>query len=200
MAASSSSAGAATPWSTPTARRSARFGDVFPDRETQQPAWGGVRTGPFGRRESYVPLERIVAVDDELRVPFTKEVVKDAPKADPDVALTAGEKEALWRHYGQEYVHLRDDEPAGATSQGATTEGGGRLGDDAMTRSEEEVRIHEGPMRPVERVRLRKVMVTENQTRTVPVRKEVVQLETDAPPDGRVEEVVDVDEDPSARR
>jgi hypothetical protein len=170
------------------------FGDVFLDRQTQQPAWGGVRTGLFGHSESYVPLERVQAGDEDLLVPYTKEIVKDAPRIDPEVALTASEEEALWRHYGQEYAHVRDDEP------GVDTTGGAGLGGDAMTRSEEEVRVHEGPMRPAERVRLRKVMVTEHETRTVPVRKEVIQLETDPAPEGHVEQVVDVDDDPSIRR
>ena len=44
--------------------------------------------------------------------------------------------------------------------------------------------------RPVERVRLRKVLVTEQQQRTVPVRREEVRLETEPPPEGeRVERV-----------
>lgn len=170
------------------------FGDVFLDRETQQPAWGGVKTGLFGHRESYVPLERVDAAEEDLVVPFTKETVKDAPQVDPDVALTASEEEALWRHYGQEYAHIADDAPVEDTT------GGKGLGDDAMTRSEEEVRIHEGPQRPVERVRLRKVLVTEHQQRTIPVRKEVVQLETEPPPAGRVDEGTDAGEDPSVRR
>ncbi len=130
----------------------------------------------------------------ERGVPFAKDVVKDAPRIDPEVALTAAEEEALWRHYGQEYVHLRSEDAAPA----AGAEGG--LGDDAMTRSEEEVHVSEGPMRPAERVRLRKVLVTEHEQRTIPVRREVIQLETDAPPEGHIEEVVDADDDPSLRR
>jgi sporulation protein YlmC with PRC-barrel domain len=178
----------------PAGEKIGTFGDVFLDRQTQQPAWGGVRTGLFGHKESYVPLERVEATDDDLVVPYAKDMVKDAPQIDPEVALTASEEEALWRHYGQEYVHIGDDAP------GVDTTGGHGMGDDAMTRSEEEVRVHEGPMRPAERVRLRKVMVTEHETRTVPVRKEVVQLETDPAPAGHVEQVVDVDDDPSISR
>ena len=153
------------------------FGDVFLDHETDRPAWGGVRTGLFGNRESFVPLERVEEVDDDLRVPFAKDVVKDAPRVEPDVALTPEEEAALWRHYGQDYVELRDDTPVAAT-------GDAPLGDDAMTRSEEEVRIGEGPMKPAERVRLRKVLVTEHEKRVVPVQKEVIQLETEPPPPG----------------
>lgn len=150
------------------------LGDVFLDRETDQPAWGGVRTGLFGHRESYIPLERVTEDEDgDLRVPFDRDVVKDAPRIDPDVALTADEERALYQHYGREYAHVGGDEPD--IPEGERAEGG--LGDDAMTRSEEEVRVHEGPMKPAERVRLRKVLVTEHQKRVVPVQREVVELE-----------------------
>lgn len=162
------------------------LGDVFLDRETQRPAWGGIRTGLFGRRESFVPLEELQPGEEDLVVPYPKDVVKDAPQIDPSVALSASEEEALWRHYGQDYERLpegHDDEPAEPR-------------EDAMTRSEEEVEVHEGAMQPAERVRLRKVLVTDHETRTVPVRKEVVQLETEPPPEGgHVAEVTDEDDD-----
>ena len=182
------------------------LGDVFLDRQTQQPAWGGVRTGLFGHSESYVPLERVEEDGENLRVPFTKEAVKDAPRVDPDVALSAAEEEALWRHYGQEYVHLASDDGVDhdhdvdhGRSRG---ERGPSVGDDAMTRSEEEVHVGEGPMRPAERVRLRKVTVTEHQQRTIPVEREVVQLETAPAPAGDDVDLVavDGDDDPSLRR
>ncbi len=166
------------------------FGDVFLDRETQRPAWGGVRTGLFGRRESFVPLERVEAGEEDLVVPFAKDVVKDAPQIDPSVALTAAEEQKLWEHYGAEYVPLGEEEhaPGAAASD-----------DDAMTRSEEEVHVAEGPMRPAERVRLHKVLVTEHEQRTVPVQREVVQLETEPPPSGDVVEDKGVDEERSDR-
>ncbi len=170
------------------------LGDVFLDRDTQRPAWGGVRTGLFGRRESFVPLDRIEAgQDDDLVVPFTKEQVKDAPQIDPEVALTAAEEERLWTHYGQDYAAPSGD--AGDDAAGPRDGDGSGAGDGAMTRSEEEVRVHEGTMEPAERVRLRKVLVTEHEKRTGPVRQEVVQLETEPPPEGEIVEVTDVDEE-----
>jgi hypothetical protein len=65
-----------------------------------------------------------------------------------------------------------------------------------MIRSEEEVQTRTGSMAPTERVRLRKVLVTENVEQTVPVRREVVQLETEPVPEGTIESVQDVDEVP----
>ena len=151
------------------------LGDVFLDRETDQPAWAGVRTGLFGQRESYVPLEQLREDEDgDLHLPLHRDVVKDAPRIDPDVALTGDEEQALYDHYGREYARTQGD-------------GEGEGDDGAMTRSEEEVEVHDGPMRPVERVRLRKVLVTEHQKRTVPVQREVVEVDdpsNDAPDRG----------------
>jgi hypothetical protein len=162
------------------------FGDVYLDRETDMPAWAGVNTGLFGRHESFIPLEVITEAEDDLVVPYSADEVKGAPRVDPDVALSAEEEAALYGHYGR-------DHEQGATEAG---DGGAPLGEGEMVRSEEEVRVSEGPMRPKERVRLRKVLVTEHRQQTVPVRKEVVQLETDEPPEGRVESVEDAGEAP----
>lgn len=177
------------------------FGDVFLDRETNLPAWGGVRTGLFGRHESYVPLDRIEEDGEDLRVPYPAQLVKDAPRIDPQVALTAAEEEKLYEHFGQSYA------PPGAGEEEARAahrdEAHGErppAGDGAMTRSEEEVSVERGPMRPAERVRLRKVLVTEQRKETVPVRREVVQLEHEPPPEGHVEHVEDAGEHPREER
>src|SRR5688500_16874965 len=114
------------------------LGDVFLDSETDLPAWAGVRTGLFGRRESYLPLDE-VAEDEggDLRVPFRADLVKDAPQIDPEIALTSEEEQTLYRHYGREYGGARGPGTGAATA-------GTIPGDDAMTRSEEEVTVSEG--------------------------------------------------------
>lgn len=153
------------------------LGDILLDRETDLPAWAGVRTGLFGRHESYVPLEGATEADGDVHVPYTAQQVRDAPHVDPDVTLSADDEERLFEHFGR--------------GSGA-----------AMVRSEEEVSIEPGERRPVERVRLRKVTVTENVEEKVPVRREVVQLEHEPPPEGRIESVEDAGEapDPGAGR
>jgi hypothetical protein len=158
------------------------LGDLYLDGHTDLPAWGSVKTGLFGRHESFIPLEAVTEAEEggDLVIPYSAEQVEQAPRVDPDVTLTPSEEQVLYDHYGQEYAHTAP-EP---------------LADNEMVRSEEEVRVSEGPMRPKERVRLRKVMVTEHRQETVPVRKEVVQVETDPPPEGHVESVEDVGEEP----
>ena len=198
-----------------------KLGDVYLDRETDAPAYAAVHTGLFGAKETFVRLQDAEPVDDDIRVPYEKAHVIDAPQIDPEVALTAEEERRLDAHYGggsepaaavsagDEAAPAMGGEAApasGAVSagdQGAPTEGGEAApatGDrpdptaagDApveMVRSEEEARLHAGDAKPAERVRLKKVVVTDEVERTVPVRREEVRLEQDPPPDGRVVDV-----------
>ncbi len=161
-------------------------GDVFLDRQTDRPAWVGVKTGFFGSKQSYVSLTGVEAVADELRLPYDAELVKNAPQIEPDISLTEEEEQALYRHYGEEYEPF-----AGVPVEPSDGPG---LGEDAMTRSEEEVRLGHSERRPTERVRIKKVMVTENVRKVVPVQREVIQLEHEPPPEGGIESAEDVPE------
>jgi hypothetical protein len=151
------------------------LGELYLDREDDRPAYAGVLTGLFRRRQSVVPLEGIEEVGDDLKLPYLAQQVRDAPNVDPDIALSEEEEQRLSEHYG---APLR-------------TEGDER----EMVRSEEEVEIGVRPSVHKERVRLRKYMVTENVETTVPVRREEIRVERDGPPEsGRVVEVQDAGE------
>ncbi|MCW3012811.1 MAG: PRC-barrel domain protein [Solirubrobacterales bacterium] len=154
-----------------------KLGDLYLDGETDTPAYAGVRTGLLGRKESIVPLAGAEERDGAVHLPFRAELVRSAPSLDPDAALDPDEEHALAEHYGRHHDHLHGTEEEGT-----------------MLRSEEEVRVTPGEMRPSERVRLRKVLVTEDVQTTVPRRKEVVRLETEPAPEGTIESVEEVDE------
>jgi hypothetical protein len=161
--------------------RIGKLDEFFLDAETGLPAWGGGASGLFGRRRSLVPLsEAEPAGEDELRVPFDKDHVLAAPQADPDVELPPEEEEALYRHYGLAYTTGEDPERTGAVREaGSEEEAGERPAEDeggAVVRSEEEVDVHP-EARPRERVRLKKYVVTEHVTKTVPVRREKLAVE-----------------------
>jgi hypothetical protein len=158
-----------------------KIGDLYLDEETDRPAYAGVRTGLLGRRESIIPLEGIKERDEELIAPYDAELVRNAPAIDPDEALDEAEQQRLARHY--------DATPP--SSQGRNAETDADAGAE-MIRSEEEVVTGTTAMRPAERVRIRKVLVTENVTKKVPVRREEIRLETDPPPEGEVESVEDL--------
>jgi sporulation protein YlmC with PRC-barrel domain len=75
--------------------------DIFLDRHTGQPAWAAVKTGLFGLKHTVVPIRDAQPQDDgTVRVPIQKDVVKDAPRIDPDGELSPDEERKLWEHYG----------------------------------------------------------------------------------------------------
>lgn len=159
-----------------------RVGDLYLDEATDRPAYAGVRTGLLGRHESIVPLDGIEERDGDLVVPHDAELVRDAPSLDPDGgALDDADQERLARHYA-----AGPDDAAAARGDGAPE----------IIRSEEEVVTGTTAPRPTERVRIRKVVVTDHVKRTVPVRREEVRLETEPPPEGEIESVQDAGEAP----
>jgi hypothetical protein len=146
--------------------------EFFLDSKTDLPEWGAVSSGLFGRRRSFVPLtEAEPSGEDELQVPFDKEHVLAAPQADPDVELSEDDEMTLYRHYG-----LGSSTTESAAQQQGGAPGGDEPQRDAMTRSEEEVDIRT-EARPRERLRLKKYVVTEHVTKTVPVRREKIAVE-----------------------
>lgn len=77
-----------------------KVGQIYVDPTTGRPNWATVVTGLFGTSESFVPLDQADAVDGELRVPHTKDVVKDAPRIDSGTDLTDAEQNELYTYYG----------------------------------------------------------------------------------------------------
>ena len=157
--------------------------EIYMDTQTEQPEWLAVSTGLFGKKVTFVPIAEAVESGDDVRVPYGKEQVKDAPNAEADRELSQDEEERLYRHYGLDYSESRSDSglPEG---QGRAGGGRGAVGrdvsgpttDDAMTRSEEELKVGTA-RRERGRARLRKYVVTEEVTRTVPVQREEVRIE-----------------------
>jgi uncharacterized protein (TIGR02271 family) len=160
--------------------------EVYLDDETGQPEWATVRTGLFGTKESFVPIRNADLTSDGLRVAVSKEQVKDAPKIDTDGHLSPQEEEELYRYYGMGtgtagftetttttgtagYVDTDARGTVGHDTSGPTT-------DNAMTRSEERMTVGT-TSQEVGRARLRKYVVAENVTETVPVTREEVRVE-----------------------
>jgi len=177
-----------------------KIGDIesiYVDDQTGQPEWALVNTGFFGSRSTFVPIAQASSHNGQVQVPYEKQLVKDAPNMDPDGHLSEAEEQELWRHYGLEYgtgYAAGTDRDAGyaGTERAATydtdrdydTAGRDTVGrdvsgpttDDAMTRSEEELRVGT-ETRERGRARLRKYVVTEEQQVTVPVQREEVRVE-----------------------
>ena len=158
--------------------------EIYLDSDTGAPEWALVTTGMLGTKGTFVPLRDASEQSGTLRVPFDKATVKDAPNLDPDGELSQREERDLYRYYGIEYSEARSETglPEGGASTGRTDQGvvgndvSGRETDDAMTRSEEELRVGTTE-RETGRARLRKYVVTENVTETVPVKREEIRVE-----------------------
>jgi uncharacterized protein (TIGR02271 family) len=147
---------------------------IYLDDQTDQPEWALVITGLFGTKSTFVPLAQATQTGEEVRVPYDKQLVKDAPRVDPDQHLSEAEERQLWRHYRLDYDRTTRRRATGRDAVGRDTSG--PRTDDAMTRSEEELRVGT-TQRERGRVRLRKYVTTEQVQRTVPVRRERVRVE-----------------------
>jgi uncharacterized protein (TIGR02271 family) len=168
----------------PTDEKIGSVGQVYVSDDTQTPVWITVKTGLFGTSESFAPLDDASFDGEAVRIPHGKEFVKDAPRISDDGTLSADEETALYAYYGNGGGRASDvttgdrDESSADTGSVDTTVGydtSGPTTDDAMTRSEE--RLHVGTEQvQTGRARLRKHIVTEMQTVTVPVSHEEVTL------------------------
>jgi uncharacterized protein (TIGR02271 family) len=177
--------------------RIGKIDEIYLDTETDQPEWALVTTGLFGTRQSFVPISRASRAGDGISVPFDKATVKDAPSVDPDGRLSEREEQELYRHYGVDYGSGAGTD-AGDAVGGTGTDAGDTVGrdvsgpttDDAMTRSEEELRVGTAE-RESGRVRLRKYVVEDEVTQTVPVRREEVRVEREPITDANVDAATD---------
>jgi uncharacterized protein (TIGR02271 family) len=155
-----------------------KVGQIYLDDATNQPEWMTVNTGLFGMSESFVPLTDARAEGDRVEVGYPKDLVKDAPRIDADKHLSEGEEATLYRHYGLDDSGTRttgrDHDTRGTRSAGYDTSGQGR--EDAMTRSEEHLKVGK-ETRETGKARLRKYVVTEQEQVSVPVSREEVRVE-----------------------
>jgi len=159
--------------------------DIYQDQATGEPQWLTIRTGLFGMKETFVPLALArVRGEREVELATGKDTITAAPAIDPDGWLSPAEEQQLYRHYGLGYG--RRDSPGGppeasgpamADAPGAPGQNrSGPAADEAMTRSEERMRVGTAT-EETGRVRLRKYVVTETVTTSVPVSHEEVRLE-----------------------
>ena len=163
---------------------------IYLDDETGQPEWATVTSGLFTAKTAFVPLAQAQDTGDSVQVPYDKQQVTDAPSMEAGGQLSQDEEAELYRHYGLDYSEHRSDSGLPAGERDRDDDGvdddvqdsavgrdtSGPTTDDAMTRSEEELRVGT-ETRERGRARLRKYVATEQQTVSVPVRREEVRVE-----------------------
>jgi uncharacterized protein (TIGR02271 family) len=174
--------------------------EIYLDQASGRPEWALIKTGMFGSASTFVPLEGATQEGDGLRVPYEKALVKDAPKIDADGALSPEEERTLYGHYSLEWgeydtgsdvdANAEVDVEPRAEAGGPGQDTSGPNTDEAMTRSEEELQVGK-TTRERGRARLKKYVVTEEVTQTVPVQREEVRIEREPITEGNVDQATD---------
>lgn len=168
--------------------------EIYLDDRTGTPEWALVNTGMFGTRSTFIPLVEAEPMEANLRVPYDKARVSDAPQLDADEHLSPEEEEQLYSYYGLDYGAGLDASTSdeGGMDMNHPEMGGGVSGpvnDDAMTLSEEQVQVGTR-QQEAGRVRLRKYITTEMVQQTVPVSREEVRIEREPITDANVDEAM----------
>jgi len=164
-------------------------GQVYLDDQTGQPDWITVNTGLFGMKENFAPLAGSSFTGDDLVLPYDKTVVKDSPSISDASHLDPDDEQSLYSYYqqylgntggqsvaGYGQVTDRGDTGRGDSGRGEGYDTSGPNTDEAMTRSEEKLRVGTEQVE-ASRARLRKYVVTEQQSVQVPVSREEVRVE-----------------------
>ena len=149
---------------------------VYADDETGRPEWVTVRTGLFGTKESFVPLADASVSGDRITVQYDKAFVKDAPSIDEEGHLSEDQEQELYAYYNRSSDDRDDTTARSRTGYDENRDSARLTTDDAMTVSEERLNVGT-ERREAGRARLRKYVVTENVTQTVPVQREEVRVE-----------------------
>ena len=179
-----------------------KIGQVYLDNETGEVSWVTVKTGWFGSGESFVPADQATVNGDTVNVPYDKDKIKDAPHAsEAGDAISPEQEDDLYAYYGVggatagvSGTDVRTGDVQDADVRTGTADTDLRTGVDAdvdrtraaadtsrgndtgyLTRSEEQ--LHVGTrQREAGKARLRKYVVTEQQTVNVPVSHEEVRV------------------------
>jgi uncharacterized protein (TIGR02271 family) len=181
---------------------------VFLDDDTGEPEFVTVNTGLVGTNENFVPVKEVTFNDGTLTLPYSKDKVKDSPNVDISGGhLSQDEERRVYEYFGLAYSERRSDSglPDGGTTgmtmgttdftdedvdMGVGQDTSGPETDDAMTRSEEHVNVGTRS-EETGRARLRKYVVTEEETHTIPVRKEKAVIEREPITDANRDEALD---------
>jgi uncharacterized protein (TIGR02271 family) len=183
--------------------RIGKVDQIYVDRETGEPKFLAVRTGLFGHNVSFVPIDEARETDDGVTVPYTKDQIKDAPNIDADAEIEEAEEQRIYEHYNLSWSGYEGADHESLMGRGDDTRREGRFEreaaghdtsgpdtDDAMTRSEEELRVGK-TSRESGRARLRKYVVTDTVEETIPVQREEVRIEREPITEGNAGAALD---------
>src|SRR5690554_4978445 len=157
-----------------------RVNQVFVDAADGHPTWAELHTGAFGRHSTFVPLHEATWENDNVYVPYDKELLKSAPRVDGEERLTPDQERDLSEHYtgvtGSEEMSAAAPTTRPEETERADDEAPGQQLDENGVIWEERVVVSKEKV-PVAKVHLETTTVTEDQEVTADVRKEKVVLE-----------------------
>ena len=79
--------------------------DVYVDIETDEPVFGTVKEGTFGRHLTFVPIAGLTIGPNGLQVTVSQEQVKDAPNIELEGdELSSADESVLYHHYELNYT------------------------------------------------------------------------------------------------
>ncbi|MBV8735215.1 MAG: PRC and DUF2382 domain-containing protein [Solirubrobacterales bacterium] len=169
--------------------------EIYTDEQTGKPEWALVSSGLFGMRSHFVPLAGARPAGEDVRVNATKDQVAAAPSIEGEAELSEDEERTLFEHYGVPYTPqgsvTAHDAPGGESPEGSDgRDVSGPTTDEAMTRSEEELRVGK-TQQERGRARLRKYVETEYVQTTIPVQREEVRVEREPITDANIDQALD---------
>ena len=190
--------------------------DVYESTQDADGTFVTVHTGMFGGNASFVPLAKASLQGKDVVVPYDKALVKDAPRVEANQELTSAEEERLYQHYSLQRAaspapapapgrHAEETAvPRGTERQDSDGDGvfddvkdtavgrdtSGLTTDDAMTRSEERLQVGTQQVE-TGRARLRKRIVTEQVSTTVPVIRDEVVVEREPITEAKMPKAMD---------
>jgi hypothetical protein len=107
------------------------------DRATGLPTWALVHTGWFTDAQTFVPLTHAVETNDEIRVPYPKAFIQQAPRIQAHQELSPDDEVVLSGYYGlddhrgavadRQAIPGRTRRPAGPATGRAGSGGGGAV-------------------------------------------------------------------------
>jgi hypothetical protein len=83
--------------------------EILYDTQSDQPAFGAVKSGLLGKKLTYVPLAGATVGKSFIRITTPKDRFKKAPSYDPELELTITDEEEVYRYHGLDYVPAGQD-------------------------------------------------------------------------------------------
>lgn len=193
--------------------------DIWLDQDNN-PTWLSIRTGFWGTKSSFAPLQNATIHDDHIQVNYDKQTVKDAASIDEDGDLNDDEADRLFQHYNLTSVDTRSStnitdmesvdeinmevhDHASNTDAVSTREANFSDRNHKTMRTDNTLILSEEQLEAQKvqhergKARIRKYIVEEEQTITVPVKREEIEVirEPIGGEDDYTEEDMDLHED-----